>query len=403
MSNNILSHKSDYICYVLALILSVYSPIFAISIIFLLSKYSLENEKTGTKEILTAFLLSLAIAQITGSRAFFYHFNDDFSNIYWSQFLEIRSNGFSAVFDNAAKTYTTEYLFYLWFFILSKFNFIDSPGKVIFMTTFVFMFIYFFQLIRYTKLYFPSNKRLPFLSLVISLSSFGIISQLTRQSLSAYVFAIIILNLVIISKKRILSYTIISFFLHHSTLYNILLIYIAKVRLKKFFLALSLVATLALIFIEPLVNLLMNSVRLEFYTLSKYSEDSFQYNYLFLNRALILLGILFFSLFQKQFRIKNRLILSITGISLFVYFLTINIPLLAVRLNFITFYILFPVILGAFLSKLFKPKFFSLMGITAIFLFILRSIIIAERGTTVLWYNYPPISLQPFNYLLYEI
>ena len=404
MHSYTLSHSRKIISLVVSMMLCIYSPIFGMVTFLILMKHNfIKNIKNAESFEVKAlvFILSLGIAHVVGSRAFGFHYFDDFHNIYWNQFLDLRQNGFLYIFNNNDKTFTSEYLFYLWFYLVGKLNFINQPSQLVFLTVFFLMIFYFNGLIKFSRHYLPSEKRSSFISIVISLSSFGIISQLTRQSISAYIFMGIIFRIYSYNNKDVFNYSSISFLFHVSTLYNFLMLYLTKINFKKIIYIISLITIIYLLYSDEIFNLIISSTRLEYYTLKLYDDDVLDFNYLFLNRVLILSFIIVSALFfKKKTRIKFSKYIYFIFLNVIVFYLTINIPYLAFRLNFISLYILFPIAVSVFFSEVLRNNQYIILGKISILLFLVRSVLYSNRGSfTYLWDSYPPISLRPFVFL----
>ena len=124
MHSYTLSHSRKIISLVVSMMLCIYSPIFGMVTFLILMKHNfIKNIKNAESFEVKAlvFILSLGIAHVVGSRAFGFHYFDDFHNIYWNQFLDLRQNGFLYIFNNNDKGLL--FLNYLYFFFLHSSHF----------------------------------------------------------------------------------------------------------------------------------------------------------------------------------------------------------------------------------------------------------------------------------------
>ena len=179
------------------------------------------------------------------------------------------------------------------------------------------------------------------------------------------------------------------------------MLYLTKINFKKIIYIISLITIIYLLYSDEIFNLIISSTRLEYYTLKLYDDDGLDFNYLFLNRVLILSFIIVSALFfKKKTRIKFSKYIYFIFLNVIVFYLTINIPYLAFRLNFISLYILFPIAVSVFFSEVLRNNQYIILGKISILLFLVRSVLYSNRGSfTYLWDSYPPISLRPFVFL----
>jgi hypothetical protein len=363
-------------------------------IYFINSKISKnQNKLARISTIYFLIILALTNAVVFAGRSVFINFNDDFSNIYWNQFIELKSREFGFIFSSERdETYTSEYAYYIFVWLISHLIPSLSPSGFLLIIVFTNSILIYFSFLIFFENNLVEDKKVIFLLFISSLFiSYGLMTQLVRQFFSV---SFILFFLVKPKFSRIL--LLITAFFFHQTSILTFFVFAAIKYLNRF--TLFFLGFLVLIIyynVDFLLGILSNSsnVKLSFYTEVKFSEDAFEYNYVFLPFAFVFCLIGSWGIFKKRNIYWNKFLL--TGMA--VYCLTINIPLLAVRSNLI----FFAVLLGFYFSinyiyRFSKNALVFIAFFLGIFLFY-KNTYLVQRGEDRLWYTYSPFTKIPFS------
>ena len=154
-------------------------------IFLLLASDEIINNPKLSRATFVYFIIILAFtnASIFASRSVFINYNDDFSNIYWNQFLELKVESFDFIFSSRRdETYTNEYGYYTLIWLLSKFIPNLSPSGFLFITVLINSLIIYKAIgILMDINQFPKSKIYLLLFISTTFISYGLMTQLIRQ------------------------------------------------------------------------------------------------------------------------------------------------------------------------------------------------------------------------------
>lgn len=353
--------------------------------------------------LIAGFIIVFYSSVCFASRSFFINPADDFSNVYWNQYLGIKNHGFLYIINNddfaiGMVKYEIGLKFFFKLICLIPID-LKPAGLLFFCILFVSVGFLFFlhEFLSDAKLNILVKKNI--LVLALLLFSYGLATQLIRQMFSS---VLLLFCFHFYENKRIKSiFFLIASILFHQTAIIVFLIYlicfyfpirtlmIASSTLSLFFYCCILVLKI------DIISLIFSSGydKIDFYTASDFIDSVQEYNYVFLKAAII-----FLSLAVINFKTNKSKWANLVFISMLLYFALINIPLAAARINLVFFAVLTGFIIAYFIPERFK-LFLTSFTIGIILYQFYRNLNVLERGDDILWTSYKQVSDIPFYFL----
>ena len=365
-------------------------------IFLLLASDEIINNPKLSRATFVYFIIILAFtnASIFASRSVFINYNDDFSNIYWNQFLELKVESFDFIFSSRRdETYTNEYGYYTLIWLLSKFIPNLSPSGFLFITVLINSLIIYKAIgILMDINQFPKSKIYLLLFISTTFISYGLMTQLIRQY---YSISFLLLFLSKPTSRRIYL-IVIAFLFHQTVLVPLFLFFAVKHTRFKHYLYLGICGIIIYYNLDFFLTYVssLSYVKLSFYTEFKFSEDAFDYNYIFIPFFIYFTIIASWGIFTNRLFVWNKYLLS----GMFLYIIFINVPLLAVRINLIFFALLIGFYLSANILYKFDKYLIFMAALLGGVLIFYKNVYLIERGNDRLWYSYDPINHIPFEY-----
>ncbi len=304
------------------------------------------------------FLIGLSHA--LGSRCIDCMIYDDYANVYQNQAMYLSKYGFHE-FDERVESITTEKAFYFLMWIITKLFEQDYWLAGLSFYSLCFLYV---GLLKY----FDVKESL----VIIALSSVGLSTQLIRQYIG-WSFSFMVLA--ILDRGRLKNTLLfISFWIHHSTVILFLKYMLSRVKLKYIILILVILFLFFDIFLGDLLNIDYYSI--DYLKSESPDSDIFNYNRSFIWRALLLIPLILFV--NGSFR--NYILISV-----FLFFLILNLPLIPVRFNLL----ILSHGLGLFAILLIRKIEIGKTTFLSFLMFvILLKIYVPQKSETPLWTTY---------------
>lgn len=307
-----------------------------------------------------AHLFLVGLAYALGSRCVGCAVYDDYANVYLGQGRFLESNGFSGFFSQTAVT--QEYLFYIIYYIIVK-----IVPELYWLATLSFISLFF--LYRGLKTFLEPNEAL----VVIAFSSIGLSTQLIRQYIA---WSVIFYILASLNKSLKILFLAVPFFIHHTSVFLAIKWSISKVLNWKWILFFGIIGFLVR---DSIIKSILgiNYYSIQFLSSTVLEKDILNYNWLFLIRIYFLL---FLTLFVEP-RLKSFVLISVL-----VYILLLDFPLIPVRLNLLLLSHGFGIAVIALLNK-FELRFSRYVYAGLLLILVVR-LMFNNNGDFALWTNY---------------
>ncbi len=255
-----------------------------------------------------SILFIIGLSHAIGSRCVGCMVYDDYANIYQFQAEYLSKYGFTD-FKEKVNGVTAEFFFYFLMWVVS--NLLVKDYWLAGLSFYSILFLY-----LGLKNYFTSKETI----IIIALSSIGLSTQLIRQYIG---WSFLFMSIVKINNLRIQSlFVFLSFWIHHSSLILLLKSFISRYSLKVILISCFITLLFSSIIINKILTIDYYSIT---YLLSESPDsDIFNYNRSFMWRIILIIPMLFIvSNFFKRYIV----------ISIALYFMLLNLPLIPVRFN----------------------------------------------------------------------
>ena len=319
-----------------------------------------EASRRVWNSIIVLYIIGLAYA--FGSRCVGCAVYDDYANVYLNQGRYLRDIGFDGFFSTPAAT--TEYFFYLIFWIITKIVKEVYWLWAVALLSFTFLFLGLRKMVK--------NQEIV---LILTLASIGLSTQLVRQYLAWSMMFYLITLIKSWNRTWLLLPAV---FVHHSSVVLLAKYYIGKwINWKHLLLIFMSIYFLKDILIDYFLNI--DHYYIRFLVSDALENDILDYNKMFIHRAVLLS---FLAVIFPKYR--SFILLSV---GIFIAF--IGLPLIPVRLNVLILSHSYGIFFVLIMRKL------RLQKIKFIYIFVLGSLIVrilfTQTGEFGLWKAYNTI------------